>query len=54
MDILRKRPPKEKRPPGRDPKWTNEYMFMVIKKVLEEGMTYREAAKTFNVSSAAV
>jgi hypothetical protein len=51
MDILRKRPPKEKRPPGRDPKWTNEYMFMVVKKVLEEGMTYREAAKTFNVSS---
>ncbi|MCE3011866.1 MAG: transposase [Proteobacteria bacterium] len=54
MDILRKRPPKEKRPPGRDPKWTNEYMFMVVKKVLEEGMTYREAAKTFNVSSGAV
>lgn len=54
MEVLRKRPPKEKRLPGREPKWTNEYMAMVVKKVLEEGMTYREAAKTFNVSTGAV
>ena len=54
MDVFREQPPKEKRPPGRAPKWTAEYMYMVVQKVEEEGMTYREAAKTFNVSQGAV
>jgi transposase-like protein len=54
MEVFRKHPPKEKRPTGKPPLWTTEYMFMVAQKVVEEGMTYREAAKTFNVSTGSV
>lgn len=54
MDIYRKKRPKEKLPPGRQPKWTPEFMEMVAKKVVEDGMTYRQAAKTFNVSAGSV
>lgn len=54
MEVFRKHPPKEKRPAGKPPQWTTEYMFMVAQKVVEEGMTYREAAKTFNVSTGSV
>lgn len=44
----------EKRPPGRQPKHSPEYMIMVAKKCVEEGMTYREAAKTFGISHGSV
>jgi len=54
MDIYRKKRPKEKLPPGRQPKWTTEFMQMVAKKVVDEGMTYSQAAKTFNVSQGSV
>ncbi len=54
MEVFRKRAPKEKQPAGRAPQWTSEYMFMVARKVVEEGMKYREAAKTFNVSTGSV
>ena len=54
MEVFRKHAPKEKRPAGKPPQWTSEYMFMVAQKVVEEGMTYREAAKTFNVSTGSV
>jgi len=47
-------PINEKRPPGRQAKCSVEYQVMIAKKVVEEGMTYREAAKTFNVSHGAV
>jgi transposase len=45
---------KEKRPPGRRSKVSVEYQSMIARKVIEEGMTYREAAKTFNVSHGSV
>lgn len=54
MEVYRKYAPKEKKQPGRLPTFTSEYMWMVAKKVVEEAMTYREAAKTFNVSSGSV
>ncbi len=54
MDIFMPPHLKEKRPPGRRAKCSVEYQVMIAKKVVEEGMTYREAAKTFNVSHGAV
>ncbi len=54
MEVFRKRAPKEKQPAGRAPQWTSEYMFMVARKVVDEGMKYREAAKNFNVSTGSV
>ena len=37
MDILRPKPIKEKRPPGRQPKFTQEYMMLVARKVVRRG-----------------
>jgi transposase len=54
MEIFTPPQMKEKRPPGRQPKHTAEFMIMVARKVLEEGMSYREAAKTFNISHGSV
>ena len=54
MDIFTPPQIKEKSPPGRPSKCSVEYQVMIAKKVVEEGMTYREAAKTFNVSHGAV
>jgi hypothetical protein len=47
MDIYRKIKPKEKPIRGRPPQFTNEFMQMVARKVVDEGMTYQVAAKTF-------
>ena len=44
----------EKRPPGRRPRHSQEYMRMVARKCVDEGMTYREAAKTFGISHGSV
>lgn len=54
MEIYRKQKPKEKRPTGRQPTFTNEFMMMVAKKVVEEGMSYRAACKTFGISSGSI
>lgn len=43
-----------KRPPGRTPKHSPEYRMMVAKKVVEEGMSFREAGKTFGLSHGSV
>ena len=43
-----------KRPPGRMPKHSVEYRLMVAKKVVEEGMSYREAANAFGLSHGSV
>ena len=56
MDIY-KRPVAEKRkkqPPGRSPLWTQEFMYMVASKVVDEGMKYREAAELFGVSHGSI
>jgi transposase len=54
MEIFTPPEVREKRPPGRQPKCSVDYQVMIAKKVVDEGMTYREAAKTFNVSHGAV
>lgn len=43
-----------KRPPGRQPRHSPEYRLMVAKKVVEEGMSYRDAAKTFDLSHGSI
>ncbi len=54
MEIFTPPEIKEKRPPGRRAKHSPEYRAMVAKKCTEEGMTYREAAKTFGLSHGSV
>ena len=54
MEVFTKIKPKEKKVIGRRPKWTPEYQHMVAQKVVEEGMKFREAAKNFGMSTAAV
>lgn len=54
MEIFTPPQVKEKRPPGRQPKHSPEYRTMVARKCVEEGMTYREAGKTFNLSHGSV
>lgn len=54
MEIFTPPQVKEKRPPGRQPKHSEEYMLMIARKCEEEGMTFREAAKTFGVSHGSV
>ncbi|RYZ86440.1 MAG: hypothetical protein EOP06_14470 [Proteobacteria bacterium] len=45
MEILTPPEVREKRPPGRRPKYSVSYMKMVAVKFVEEGMSYREAGK---------
>ncbi|RYZ79958.1 MAG: hypothetical protein EOP06_26215 [Proteobacteria bacterium] len=45
---------KPKRPPGRQPKFSESYMLMVAEKVCTEGMSYREAAKQFGLSHGSI
>jgi transposase len=54
MDI--KNPPifKEKKKIGRASKYTDEYYLMMCKHIVDDGMTYREAAKVYNVSHGTV
>src|ERR1035437_8658990 len=54
MEVFRKYPPKEKKIIGRKPVYTSEFMYMVGKKVVEEGLTMRAAAKQFNISQGSV
>lgn len=56
MDIFKKpvEPKRKKRPPGRAPLWTQEFMYMVASKVVDEGMKYREAAEMFGVSHGSI
>ena len=54
MEIYAQKKPKEKKPQGREPLYTHEFMTMVGKAVAEKGMTLREAAKTFGVSHGSV
>jgi len=55
MEVYRKVEPKKKKANiGRRPKHTLEYMEMVAKKVVEDGMTIRTAAKTFKASQGSV
>lgn len=54
MEIFNPPAVKEKRPPGRNPKFSTEYQIMIAKSVSEQGMSFREAAKTFGCSHGAI
>ena len=54
MEIYAPKPIKEKRPSGRQPKFTLEYMMMVAAKVVEEKMSYRAAAKAYGIGNGTV
>jgi len=54
MEIFTPPNVKPKRPPGRQPKHAPEYRVMVAKKVVEEGMSYREAGKVFGLSHGSI
>lgn len=50
MEVYATKKPREKKPQGREPTYTQEFMMMVGKAVSEKGMTLREAARTFGIS----
>jgi transposase len=54
MEIFTPPEVKPKRPPGRRSKHSVEYQLMVARKCQDEGMTYREAARTFGLSHGSV
>lgn len=54
MDIVNKVLPKEKNPTGRAPKYSVEYYMMMAKQVVEDGLTYRDAAKIYGCSHGTV
>jgi len=54
MEIFSTPDVKPKRPQGRQSKHSESFQMMVAKKVLEGGMTYREAGKTFGMSHGSI
>ena len=54
MEAFTPPPYREKRPRGRQPIHSVEMRLMIGKKCVEQELTYREAAKMFNISSGAV
>jgi len=54
MELLNPRKPKEPKKIGRAPKYSLDYYMMIAKQVVEQGMSYREASKIYNVSHGSV
>lgn len=54
MEIFTPPNVKPKRPPGRQPKHSPEYRLMVARKVVDEGMSYREASSSFGLSHGSI
>ncbi len=54
MDIVNMKVIKEKRPSGRPPLYTQEFMMMVARKVVDEGVRYREASRMFGISHGSI
>lgn len=54
MEIFNQTKVKEPKIVGRKPKYTQEFMMMIGRKVTEGEMTLREASKTFGVSHGSV
>jgi transposase len=54
MEVFKPIPFKEKRPQGRQPKFSLEYMMMIAKQVVDKDLTYREAAKMYGVSHGSI
>lgn len=54
MEVLNPKKPKEPKKIGRAPKYNLDYYMMMAKQVVEQGMSYREAAKIYNISHGSV
>ena len=54
MEILNPPVLKEKRPQGRPARYTTEYYVMMVKHILEDKLSYREASKIYKVSHGTV
>lgn len=54
MEILSPPDVKPERPPGRKPKHSESFRWMVAEKVCKDGMSYREAGKTFGLSHGSI
>ncbi len=54
MDLLYPRKPKEPKKIGRAPKYNLDYYMMMARNVVDQGMSYREAAKIYNMSHGSV
>lgn len=54
METFTPPPYREKRPQGRQPKYTLETRLTIGRKVVEKEMTYKDAAKVFSLSEGAV
>ncbi len=54
MEIFTPPNVKPKRPPGRQAKHSPEFRAMVARKVVEEGMSYREASNAFGLSHGSI
>ena len=54
METFTPPPYKEKRPQGRQPKYTLETRLTIGRKLVEKEMTYKDAAKVYNISEGCV
>lgn len=54
MEIINPTPIKEKKRIGRTPRYTDEYYMMMAKEVIEDGLTYRQAADKYKCSHGTV
>lgn len=54
MDIVNMKVAKETKPPGRPALYTQDFMEMVARKVVDEGVRYREASRMFGVSHGSI
>ena len=54
METYNPPPYREKRPPGRMPKYTLETRLQIGRKVKEKELTYKDAAKVYDISEGAV
>ena len=54
MDIVNKILPKEKARIGRAPRYSVEYYMMMAKQIVDDGLTYRDAAKIYGCSHGTV
>lgn len=54
MEILNPKKPKQRKRIGRAPKYNIDYYMMMAKQVVEQGMSFRDAAKLYNVSHGSV
>lgn len=54
MDILNPKTPKQPKKVGRAPKYNLDWYMTMAKNVVEQGMSYREAAKVYGMSHGSV